>query len=149
MGTGMRLMLGPLKFLVQFNDTRQRAHTYIDFYVREALKEDELSASDESSGQTRRSLVHGLASQTDNIEYVRSQILQAMMASQETTAILIANTIFLLSRHERHWQELRKMVLESGEDLFTYDRLHGFNYLQDIIKECKYEVGGQGTCFSV
>jgi cytochrome P450 len=140
MGTGMRLMLGPLKSLVKFKDARQRAHAYIDFHVRKALEEDKPSALEGSSSSSplRQSLVHGLALQTDNIEYVRSQILQAMMASQETTAILIANTIFLLARHESHWQELRRMVLESGEGLFTYDRLHDFNYLQDILKECKY-----------
>lgn len=131
-------MLGPLKSLVKFKDARQRAHAYIDFYVTKALEEDKLPASEESSsGSVRRSLIHGLASQTDDIDYVRSQILQAMMASQETTAVLIANTIFLLARHERHWREIRKTVLESGEDIFTYDRLHDFDYLQDIIKECK------------
>ncbi|KAJ4301957.1 hypothetical protein N0V90_004053 [Kalmusia sp. IMI 367209] len=142
MGTGVRLMLGPLKSLVKFKDARQCAHAYIDFYVEKALEEGKLSASKETSSTSplRCSLIHGLASQTDDIEYVRSQILQAMMASQETTAILIANTVFLLARHERHWQELRKTVLESGEDLFTYDRLHDFDYLQDIIKECKRKI---------
>jgi cytochrome P450 len=53
-------------------------------------------------------MIHGLAGQTDNIVDIRSRILQGMMASQETTAVLIANTILLLSRHLETCEELRK-----------------------------------------
>jgi cytochrome P450 len=60
-----------------------------------------------------------------------------MMASQETTAVLVANTILLLSRHKNHWDNLRKIVIERGEALFTFDNLSNVELLQNIIAECK------------
>ncbi|KAF2114403.1 cytochrome P450 [Lophiotrema nucula] len=57
------------------------------------------------------------------------------MASQETTAALIANTISSLARHPQYWERLRKTVLERGENLFTFDNLSKFEFVQDIIKE--------------
>jgi cytochrome P450 len=46
-------------------------------------------------------MIQGLIEQTDDIEYIRSQILQGMMASQETIAVLISNARFLLARHPK------------------------------------------------
>lgn len=71
---------------------------------------------------------------------MRSQVLQGMMAAQETTAVLISNTMFLLARHTEYWGQLRKEVLERGESLFALDNLSNFEFLQRIITECKLKV---------
>ncbi len=38
---------------------------------------------------------------------IRNQIIQEMMAAQNTTAVLISNTFFLLSRSPAIWERLR------------------------------------------
>lgn len=134
----MRIVLGPLRFLVKFKAARERAHAYLDYYVQQALSENSSSPTTaRRSAPEKGSLVKGLAAQTDDTVYMRNQILQGMMASQETTAVLIANCIFLLARHKDHWEQLRATVLQRGEDLFTFDYLGSFALVQNIIAECK------------
>jgi cytochrome P450 len=133
-GTGLRLMLGRLRFLSKFSSARRRTHDYLDFYIQKALQE--VSTSPKGMAPAQGSLAKGLASQTDDIVYVRSQILQGMLASQETTAVLVSNTMFLLSRNPKHWAQLRKIVLERGDALFTFDNLSHLNVVQQIIAEC-------------
>jgi cytochrome P450 len=134
-GTGLRLMLGPLRFLSTFSSARRRTHDYLDFYIRKALQED--STSPKGMAPAQGSLVKGLASQTDDILYVRSQILQGMLASQETTAVLVSNTMLLLSRNPKYWAQLRQIVLEHGDALFTFDNLSHLDVVQQILAECK------------
>lgn len=88
-------------------------------------------------GQQQRSMLQGLATQMYDVHYIRSQILQGMMAFQETTAVLIANTMFLLSRHPRYWSRLRHEVRQRGEELLTFENLNNFKPLQNILSECE------------
>ncbi|KAF2244974.1 cytochrome P450, partial [Trematosphaeria pertusa] len=83
----------------------------------------------------QRSMLQGLATQMYDVHYIRSQILQGMMAFQETTAVLIANTMFLLSRHPRYWSRLRHEVRQRGEELLTFENLNNFKPLQNILSE--------------
>ncbi|KAI0905790.1 hypothetical protein F4823DRAFT_566440 [Ustulina deusta] len=46
-------------------------------------------------------LIEFLAASSDDVQFIRSQIIQGMMASQETTSALLGNTIFLLARHPK------------------------------------------------
>jgi cytochrome P450 len=73
--------------------------------------------------------------QTDDMEFARSQVLQGMMASQETISVLVANCIFLLARHPSVYSDLHTAVLNEGEELFTFHRLSAFKPLQNILNE--------------
>lgn len=42
-GTGIRSILGPFRFLVKFKAARQRAHEYLDFYIKQVLEERSVS----------------------------------------------------------------------------------------------------------
>ena len=44
-----------------------------------------------------------MAQKTEDKKELRNEILQALMAAQETTAALISNVFFLLSRNEFIW----------------------------------------------
>ncbi len=80
-------------------------HKFTDYYVDRALedKKDKVSPAmnldgKRTSSHHHQSLLNGLAEHTSDRIEIRNQIIQGMMAAQDTTAVLISNTFFLLSR---------------------------------------------------
>lgn len=137
--TMVRMLFGPLwKIFPKSKYLRvcKTAHSYLDYYVRLALDSDVAGAHKSNSRQ--RSLVQGLSSQSDDIAFIRSQVLQGMMASQETTSALLGNAFFLLARHPTIWLQVREEVLAKGEALFDFDALLGSRVLQNVLLECEF-----------
>lgn len=141
-GMGLRFILGKFSFLLprrKFNAMCATCHEFIDYYIDKALaieREEKLSAEKDSS-KKRKTLLQVTTEQTRDKTKIRSQILQGIMAGQDTTSVLLANTIFLLSRNPAIWRRLRTEVLEMGDREVTFDSLKSFKFLQDILAECK------------
>lgn len=145
-GSGLRIALGPFKLL--FRDTKWResckvTHKFADRYVEKALdyrkkfiSKSTQSALDQKSDR-RHILLYAMAEQTDDRTDLRNQILQALMAAQETTAALISNVIFLLARHPDVWQELRKEVVSLRDTRLDIDVLQSMVYLRNVLNESK------------
>jgi cytochrome P450 len=106
------------------------AHAYLDYYVDLALREAEKPTDLKIS-----SMLHVLSTQTDDREYIRSQILQGMMASQETTSALLGNACFLLSRHPQYWAQIRSETLDIEMDSLDLDTLLNFKLVKHILFE--------------
>lgn len=113
----------------------QKTHEYVDAYITKALEEQKLSDEHKPS-RAAHSLLGGLVQQTDDRTEIRNQILQGMMAAQDTTSVLLSNTIFLLSRSPKSWDKLRQEVLSHGEVLWRPDTLKALKYLNKVLKEC-------------
>ncbi|KAF2256069.1 putative cytochrome 52A12 [Trematosphaeria pertusa] len=65
---------------------------YLDYYVDQALVEAGASSAKSEKGldnATKLSMIRSLSVQTNEREYIRNQILQGMMASQETDGVLM------------------------------------------------------------
>lgn len=147
LGMGLGFLLGPLDFLIpkSLKATAWRtAHDYIDICIETALHKklqargDEIHANRNESSHINRTLLEGLAQQTDNRLEIRSHILQGMMAAQDTTSILLSNTFFLLSRNPSVYERLRKEVLSLDLDSpTTFDKLRETKHLSNILNECK------------
>ncbi|TGO70696.1 hypothetical protein BELL_0682g00030 [Botrytis elliptica] len=143
-GMGLSFMIGPFKFLIPKSLTtiaHKQVYEYIDVLVDNALEKtrEELTYKDNSNVPMQKSLLEGLAKQTDDRIEIRQNIIQGMMAAQGTTYVLISNTLFLLSRnpdlYERLRDEVRDVDLEVSSQLFDVLRDHVF--LQNILRECK------------
>ncbi|PSN69739.1 hypothetical protein BS50DRAFT_295369 [Corynespora cassiicola Philippines] len=140
-GTGLRVMLGRLKCLAPkaaYVDACKRAHDYVEYYIRHALEDLTLHGTPSGNHMPhhkQRSVVQGLAMQTEDMGFIRGQILQGMLAAQETISVLVCNTMFLLARHPMEWVQLRTQVLSHGEALFDFHRLYTFGPLQRILNE--------------
>ncbi|KAI1407124.1 cytochrome P450 alkane hydroxylase-like protein [Hypoxylon sp. FL1857] len=135
--TMIRIMLGRAWKLVpqgKYLRACETAHSFLNHYVDRAIDETSSSKADSDSG-TKQSLVQVLCAQTDDKEFIRSQVLQGMMASQETTSSLLGNVFFLLSRHPKYWDQVRAEVLEKGEDLLNFDALLNSKVLQNVLYE--------------
>ena len=146
-GSGFRIALGPLKFL--FRDSKwprscEITHRFADSYVDKALQwrqegmhlEKMQSAGGELKDHRQQHiLLHGMAEQTEDRTELRNHILQALMATQETTSILISNVFFQLSRHPIVWQRLRREVLLLEDHQITLDTLQNMKYLRNVLNE--------------
>jgi hypothetical protein len=76
---------------------------------------------------------------------MRSQLIQAKLGTVETTAVITSNTMFLLALDTKYWQQLRSVVAQRGNGLFTFDDLNSFSLLQNVLKECTFNasyIGG-------
>lgn len=128
-GSGLRAILGPLRFL--FRDSKW-PHDLADYYVDKALlwrqdcmSQERSQSTDEDVKDLRQQhiLLHGMAEQTGDRTEPRNQILQALMAAQETTSVLISNVFFLLPKHPTVWQRLRQEVLSVADSEITVETL--------------------------
>jgi cytochrome P450 len=137
--TMVRMILGPVwKLLPQGRFLRvcNTAHSFLNHYIAQAI--GQTGASDSGLAQSKkRSLVQDLSLQSDDQGFIRSQVLQGMMASQETTSSLLGNAFFLLSRHPSYWDQVRNEVLAKG-DMSDFDTLLNSKVLQNILLESKY-----------
>ena len=146
-GSGFRIALGPLKFL--FRDSKwpkacKTTHRFADYYVDKALqwrqervpqeKVQSTSEGRKDDGQ-HHILLHGMAEQTEDRIELRNQILQALMAAQETTSVLISNVFFLLAKHPNVWQRLRQEALSLEDDDIGVDTLQNLKYLRNVLNE--------------
>jgi cytochrome P450 len=113
-------------------------HKWLEYYISEQMASH---SNGYANGKTAKSsMARSLATHTDDVEYIRGQILQSMLASKETTAVLISNAMFLLARNPGCWKRLREEVLAhpNKHELFTFDGMSSFSYLQHILKEGKF-----------
>lgn len=136
--TMFRAMLGPLWFLfpqMRYKKVCRANHDYIDYAIDLALRKD-AEANDLSDSapvdNKHLSLIGGVTAQTEDRYIIRSQIIQGMMASQETTSSLLGNACFLLSRHPSHWQDIRAAAQYANLD---FDTLLNLEVVQNVLRE--------------
>lgn len=112
---------------------------YLDLLIETEINNEQKHPHTQVGGLNQKTLLRGLVKETDNRIQIRDNALQAMMAVQDTTPILLSNTMFLLSRnleiYERLRDEVQSMDLEPSPHL--YDKLRDSRFLHNIINECK------------
>lgn len=150
LGSGIQIALGPFKFLYRYMDPKWLAsckitHQFAEKYVHRALQHrqtitKEVSQAEKVSEGTRKPyvLLFGMAEQTGDTVELRNEVLQALMAAQETTAALISNVFFLLSRNAVVWQRLRKEIVARGHADLDQELLQGMDYLRNVLNESEY-----------
>lgn len=147
-GVGMTIVFGWLgRHLTkrQFQENCQQVHAFLDHFIHRALEQNSYREKDvlqKTNPQVRapeaRGLLNALTQQSSstNQDVLRAQLLQTMMASQDTIPTLLSNTIFLLSRHQSVWKRLQEEVAPLRGSEITAEMLRSLPGLQNIIKEC-------------
>ena len=139
-GTGLRIGLGPFKYLLpdrKWRDACAITHRFAEYYVDQGLEyREKLLAKklDPSDSRKANILLYNMVEETGDRIFLRNQILQGLIASQDTTSSLLGNIFFLLARNPDVWQMLRTEVLSVGDTL-DYNTLMTMEYLQNILKE--------------
>ena len=151
-GCGVQIALGPLKFLFLAAKTKwikayKTTHRFADKYVDKALDvRQQISVEKKESTlgtpvhRVPRNLLSTMAEQTDDKVELRNQVLQALMAASETTAFLISNAFFQLSRNPPVLQRLRDEVNSLGLSKameLDFEQLSSMKYLRHVLSESK------------
>lgn len=85
-------------------------------------------------------LVDDLLEQTSSTYAVRSQILQCLMAMEQTVPAVIKDVLWEIARVPAAWEKLRSEMQEIGEANLTASTLKKAEYLQKVIKEGEFQV---------
>ncbi|KAK8122617.1 cytochrome p450 alkane protein [Apiospora sp. TS-2023a] len=126
----VRVVLGPVWRLFpkyKYKNACSQSHSFIDYYIGQTSEGD--------GGARSNSLIQALTSQTDDPEFIRSQVIQAMMAAQDTTSELLTNALFLLARHPKYWEQLRLEFAGKQESNITVETLLGCKLIENILHE--------------
>lgn len=119
----------------RFRRVCNTAHSFLNHYIDQATSQTGVPDSDPGHSK-KRSLVQDLSLQSDDQGFIRSQIIQGMMAAQETTSSLLGNALFLLSRHPSYWDQVRNEFL-ANDKMLNFDTLLNSKILQHILLESK------------
>jgi hypothetical protein len=128
-----RVMLGRAWNLVPqggYVRTCTTAHGFIDYYISQAFAEHDSFKS--------RSLIQQLSTQTDDSILIRSQVIQAIMAAQDTTSELLTDALFLLARYPQYWEQLRAEFAGKPEQALVALELLASRLCTNILYESEH-----------
>lgn len=142
---GSLATLRDLKGNADFKADRAIIHGFVDKYVEravakaaknakiDALPEDEGYVSDDKNSYI---VLDEMAKQTSDVEQLRSELLNLIVAGRDTTASLLSNLWFIMARRPDVWTQLKAEVDSLNGEQPDFVRLKEMKYLQYCIKEC-------------
>ncbi|KKY30412.1 putative cytochrome p450 alkane [Diaporthe ampelina] len=134
-------------------------HRFVDRYISNALrkkcasspastaptspgsKADEGSEEEDDScivgpdGKKRYVFLYEMAKETSDPIELRHELLNVLLAGRDTTASLLSNTFFVLSRRPDIWAKLKDEVDALGGVSPDYDTLRGMKYVRYLLNE--------------
>lgn len=141
-GIAMRFRTGFLWTWIRggkYRKANKYVHDFIDRYVERALeyrRNLNLEKSN-SKDEGRYVFLHELAKVTNDLQQIRAELLNILLAGRDTTASLLSNVWFMLAQRPDIWERLRAEVDELGGDKPTYAQIKEMKYLRMILNECK------------
>ena len=145
---GFRVRLQLSSFVFLHRDSKwlaacNRIQTFFDQHIDKAYAQlDEKrkgGLTSDSDRGPRKDLLWTLAHQIPNKDELRAHLTGVWIPSNETTSILISNTIFALARHPEVTQKLRKEIVNYGDRLVTFEGLRSLQYLKWVINESRLQ----------
>ncbi|QSZ31172.1 hypothetical protein DSL72_000735 [Monilinia vaccinii-corymbosi] len=134
---GIRLSFGRFGrgislFSQRWKGSCSTVHSFVDHHINKATEKRKILKSENSPS----SLLENLMMRGKSPVEIRSQIIQGMLVTQDTTGIVLSNAIFLLSRAPEIWSRLREEVAGIGpvKDWKAAD-LKNLKLLHHCIKE--------------
>jgi cytochrome P450 len=82
-------------------------------------------------------LLRELVKQTDDKEYIRSELANIFFPARDTAAMLTTNVIFMVARRPEVWDKLRAEVLAIGDAELTFELLKTLKYTHAVMNESK------------
>jgi cytochrome P450 len=136
-----RYIMRELMFLhrdKKFYKSCEIVHSFIDKYVNEAIEQARLDKADKTEyNKERYVFLKELAKQSSDPLELRFQLANILLAGRDTTACLLSNMFYVLSRRPDIWKKLKAEVATLGGKAPTFEGLKDLKYLQYCINECK------------
>jgi cytochrome P450 len=136
-GTGVRMMLGRLRFLHRDAKWYVSCKAVTDFCekrVEEAIERLE-KGEERRTEKDRLRLVDEAAKATKDRYTLRSLILSVFSPAHDGAAVALSNVFFHLARNPTVWNKLRKEVLRYADLPITYELLNSHTYLKNVFRE--------------
>lgn len=142
-GLRLRMQLGSFLFFHRDKEwfaACKRLHGFLDGYISKAyeqLEEEKRTGKPalHRDGRPRDDFLWSIAAKVQDPIELRTQLNGVWIPSNETTSILMSNTMFALARHPDVVTKLRKEILEYGDKPLTFSGLRSLPYLRYIINE--------------
>ena len=136
---GMRLHLPQWNIATRnepFQYFCKMAHDFVDHHIANAIS---LCSSDNpGKDQPQRFiLAHELVRAHVHRDRIRAELLNVFLPAHEAVGVALTNIFFNLARHPEVYTKLRDEILKGGKlnGTWTFDRLKGLKYLQQVINE--------------
>lgn len=117
----------------------KKVHEFADHYVSLALQNAPLEKFSKS-GKQKYVFLHELTRETQDPIELRAQLLHLLLAGRDTTAGLLGWTFYLLARHPKVFDRLRREVVDAfgsyqNPKEISFETLKNCSYLQHVLSE--------------
>lgn len=121
----------------QFAYDQKLVHDFVDYYVQKGLaRRSELLANKSTAEKSGRYVfLDELVRQTTDPIQIRSELLNILLAGRDTTASLLTNVWYMLSKRPDIWQKLQQEVSTLNGELPTFEQLKDLKYLKALLNE--------------
>ena len=118
-------------------------HSYVDRIVKNALAEKQKRLEVEKEKQDfiglgekeRYIFLHELLNQTTDKDKIRSELLNILLAGRETTAALLSNVWFELSKRPDSRAKLQREVSALNGEFPSFEQMKDMKYLRAVLNE--------------
>jgi cytochrome P450 monooxygenase len=144
-GLRMRLQLSSFLFLHRDKEwlaACKRIHAFLDGYIHKAYAQLEAMQKGKEAlhpdGRARDDFLWTIAAQVPDPIELRTQLTGVWIPSNETTSILMSNTLWALARHPDVVRKLRKEIVQYGDQSLTFEGLRSLTYMRWVINESMF-----------
>jgi len=112
-------------------------HEFVGQFVDEAIRyRESLDVEKKGAADEKYVFLHELAKDTSDKKRLQDELLNVLLAGRDTTASLLSNMWFMLSKRPEIFEKLHREVEETlhGE-LPTYEQLRNMKYLKYCMNE--------------
>jgi len=144
----MRARFGPLVKMLPFafdvdnmEKDQKFVHDFVDYYVdkgiatRDQQQQPGDAKSSEEKSADRYIFIDELVRQTNDRKRIRSELLNILLAGRDTTASLLTNVWWLLSKNPTVWKQLQTEVASLDGAHPTFEQLKELKYLRALLNE--------------
>ena len=120
----------------EFRENCRNTHRFVDHLVKKAMDKGPLNKTDEKE----HTFLDSLLKQTSDRIKIRSEILNVLLASRDTTAGVLGWLFYILIRHQEVYSKLRTIILrdfgsQENPKEISPSKLKNCQYLQNCLNE--------------
>lgn len=112
-------------------------HDFVDYYVNIGCsKRDQMLAEKQTEYKSDRYIfIDELVSQTNDRTRIRSELLNILLAGRDTTASLLTNVFWVLSKRPDLWEKLQTEIATLDNAHPTFEQLKDLKFLRALLNE--------------
>lgn len=110
-------------------------HEFVDTYVEKGMAKRQRLLAEKKSDTDRYVFLEELVRQTTDKYQIRSELLNILLAGRDTTASLLSNVWWSISRRPEIWAKLRAEVDGLHGERPTFEQMKDMKYLKAVLNE--------------